>query len=146
PDRRPKGTPVMVPPPDFNPFAPLPPDALTPAAPEAAPTAVQAVDPFGTVTVDQPNDPFGTTLPQQAAPVPPPPSAPPTVPAPTVTLPTAGPVAEDAADDPDRRPKGTPVMVPPPDFNPFAPLPPDALTPAAPEAAPTAAPETSPFG
>ncbi|MFE2725780.1 hypothetical protein [Kitasatospora sp. NPDC059327] len=145
-ERRPKGTPVMVPPPDFDPFAPLPPDTLAPAAPEAAPTAVQAVDPFGTVTVDQPRDPFGTTLPQQAAPVPPPPAAPPAVPAPTVTLPTADPVAEDATDDLDRRPKGTPVMVPPPDFNPFAPLPPDTLAPAAPEAAPTAAPETSPFG
>ncbi|MEV0536679.1 hypothetical protein AB0J08_33655, partial [Kitasatospora sp. NPDC050463] len=127
PDRRPKGTPVMVPPPDFNPFAPLPPDTLTPAAPEAAPPAVQAVDPFGTVTVDQPKDPFGTTVPQPAA-VPPPPTAPPAAPAPTVTLPTADPAAGDGPDDPDRRPKGTPVMVPPPDFNPFAPLPPDTLT------------------
>ncbi|MGV9270007.1 hypothetical protein ACWDRR_35765 [Kitasatospora sp. NPDC003701] len=146
PDRGPKGTPVMVPPPDFDPFAPLPPDSLTPAAPEAAPTAVQAVDPFGTVTADVPKDPFGTTLPQQPAAVPPPPTAPPAVPAPTVTLPTADQVAEGEPDDPRRRPKGTPVMVPPPDFNPFAPLPPEDLAPAAPEAAPAAAPETSPFG
>ncbi|MEU1422146.1 hypothetical protein [Kitasatospora sp. NPDC005751] len=141
PERGPKGTPVMVPPPDFDPFAPLPADTTAPAAPEAAPAATRAADPFGTVTAeDRPSDPFGTTLPQPPAAVPPPPSAPPTVPAPTVTLPTA----EDGPDDPARGPKGTPVMVPPPDFNPFAPLPADI--PAAPEAAPAAAPETSPFG
>ncbi|MFF2045756.1 hypothetical protein ACFVVX_35575 [Kitasatospora sp. NPDC058170] len=143
-DRRPKGTPVTVPPPDFNPFAPQALPTLTETAAPAA-TAVQAADPFGTVMAGQAVDPFGTTIPQQSAPVPPPPSAPPAVPAPTVPVPR--PAAEDEpddADDPDRKPKGTPVMVPPPDFNPFAP---QALpTAAEPEPAPTAAPETSPFG
>ncbi|MFG3051558.1 hypothetical protein ACGFZP_11515 [Kitasatospora sp. NPDC048239] len=144
-ERRPKGTPVTVPPPDFNPFAP---QALpTAAEPEPAPTAtaVQAADPFGTVMAGQSVDPFGTTIPQQPGAVPPPPSAPPAVPAPTVPVPRAAAEAEpDDSDDPDRKPKGTPVTVPPPDFNPFAP---QALpTAAEPEPAPTAAPETSPFG
>ncbi|GAA2821808.1 hypothetical protein RMN57_30855 [Kitasatospora sp. CM 4170] len=137
-DDRPKGTPVMVPPPDFNPFAPMAAGTLAPAAP-AAPAAAPVSDPFGTVVPEQPSDPFGTTLPQSSAPVPPPPSVPPAVPAPTVTLPV-----EDTADDPDRKPKGTPVMVPPPDFNPFAPMAADTLAP--PAEAPAAAPENSPFG
>ncbi|MFJ3219040.1 hypothetical protein ACIPLC_24325 [Kitasatospora sp. NPDC086801] len=124
-----KGTPVMVPPPDFNPFAPegLP---STPGTAAAAPTA----DPFGTVTADQP-DPFGTTLAAQGPAVPPPHSAPPVVPA------QAAP-AEDAPR------KGTPVMVPPPDFNPFAPESLPSTPDEAPEAdaAEASGPETRPFG
>ncbi|MFJ5116208.1 hypothetical protein [Kitasatospora sp. NPDC088548] len=131
-DEPPKGTPVMVPPPDFNPFAPQ--DLPSPAPAETVPAAVHTADPFGTVTADQPADPFGTTIPRQPAPVPPPPSAPPTVSA----------QGADTPDDPERKPKGTPVMIPPPDFNPFAPQ--DLPSPAPAETAPAAAPETSPFG
>ncbi|MFB7614458.1 hypothetical protein [Kitasatospora sp. NPDC056181] len=140
-DDRPKGTPVMIPPPDFNPFA-FAPQPMNAVAPAAAPAAASApvTDPFGTVTADQPSDPFGTTLPQQSAPVPPPPSAPPAVPAPTVTLPS-----DEEAQEEDRKPKGTPVMIPPPDFNPFAP-PSGMFTQDAPAAPPAVAPENSPFG
>ncbi|MFC9327983.1 hypothetical protein [Kitasatospora sp. NPDC057015] len=124
-----KGTPVRIPPPDFNPFAPLPAEPA-PAA-QAAPAATRATDPFGTVTADQPSDPFGTKLPSAApAPVaaPPMPSSPPAV----------APAADGAA------PKGTPVRIPPPDFNPFAPM---ADVPAAePEQTEPPAPQTSPFG
>ncbi|MFF3004642.1 hypothetical protein ACFVTF_17760 [Kitasatospora sp. NPDC057940] len=126
-----KGTPVMVPPPDFNPFAPesLP---STPATSPAA--AAPATDPFGTVTADH-SDPFGTTLAAQGPAVPPPPSAPPTVP----------PQAAPAQDAPR---KGTPVMVPPPDFNPFAPesLPSTADEATETDAAEASGPETRPFG
>ncbi|MEV7928888.1 hypothetical protein [Kitasatospora sp. NPDC088779] len=130
PARR-KGTPVMVPPPDFNPFAP---ESL-PSTPDTSPAAAApATDPFGTVTADQ-SDPFGTTLAAQGPAVPPPPSAPPAVPAQVAP-------AQDAPR------KGTPVMVPPPDFNPFAPesLPstPDEATET--DAAEASGPETRPFG
>ncbi|MEE1787289.1 hypothetical protein PUR71_30955 [Streptomyces sp. SP17BM10] len=161
-----RGTPVQVPPPDFNPFAPetlppLPGDAPAEAAP-AAPAV--AADPFGTVVADEPSDPFGTTLAPQRPPVPPPPSVPPRIPART-----DGPGyaaadendgeghknGEDGEDDePSGDPalRGTPVRVPPPDFNPFAPetlppLPGDAPadtasdTPATPPV-----PEARPFG
>ncbi|MFJ9695323.1 hypothetical protein [Kitasatospora sp. NPDC101183] len=111
-----KGTPVMIPPPDFNPFAPesLP----TPVTAEpAAPTASTAPDPFGTtVAAAQRPDPFGTTIASDAPVVPPPPSAPPLIPA------QAEPVAQAVEAVEDAPPlKGTPVMIPPPDFNPFAP-------------------------
>ncbi|MFE7563045.1 hypothetical protein [Kitasatospora sp. NPDC057500] len=115
-----KGTPVMVPPPDFDPFGIMgtPAAEPLPAAAPQQPAAAPATDPFGTVTAaDRPSDPFGTTVPA-------PPGAPPTVPA--------------SAPGPA---KGTPVMVPPPDFNPFAPQPDDAPAPP-----PPAAPEQSPFG
>ncbi|WP_354639139.1 hypothetical protein [Kitasatospora camelliae] len=111
-----KGTPVRIPPPDFNPFAPPAPTAggaPAPAAPvqvAAAPAAAPAsADPFGTVVSQQAPDPFGTTVtgstPPPAAPVaaPPVPAQPPTPPG-----------------------KGTPVRIPPPDFNPFAPPAPPA--------------------
>ncbi|MER7751586.1 hypothetical protein [Kitasatospora sp. NPDC097643] len=144
---KPKGTPVMIPPPDFNPFAPetLPPLPNTPqpVLAQAAPAA-QATDPFGTVTAEQPPDPFGTRLATQGPPVPPPPSAPPTVPAPVAP---AAPVEATAAEP--GKPKGTPVMIPPPDFNPFAPetLPPLPNAPAAiAEQETPAEPEARPFG
>ncbi|MFF2655751.1 hypothetical protein ACFVUH_00145 [Kitasatospora sp. NPDC058032] len=132
-----KGTPVMVPPPDFDPFGILGTPVAEPlpaAAPQ--PSAAPAADPFGTVTAaEQAADPFGTTIPAPRPPaaVPPPPSGPPAVPA-TATDPGSGPAAGPA--------KGTPVMVPPPDFDPFAPQP--DTTPAPPQ--PTAAPEHDPFG
>ncbi len=72
-----RGTPVNIPPPDFNPFAP-PTTPATPA-PAAAPTptptptpvaAQQPLDPFGTVTADQPLDPFGTVTRNTSAPAP----------------------------------------------------------------------------
>ncbi|RKT11867.1 hypothetical protein BX285_5826 [Streptomyces sp. 1114.5] len=131
-----KGTPVMIPPPDFNPFA-MPNLPSTPTEqPHPAPAAA---DPFGTtVSAEQKNDPFGTTLAQGPA-VPPPPSTPPVVPAPT-----PAPAADEEA--PPR--KGTPVMIPPPDFNPFA-MPNLPSTPAEePQAAAEAepAPEHRPFG
>ncbi|MFB7666157.1 hypothetical protein ACFC1R_19745 [Kitasatospora sp. NPDC056138] len=113
-----KGTPVTVPPADFNPFAAAAPstNAAAPAvpAPAAAPAPQPAptADPFGTVMNNQPADPFGTVTtgsspaaaPAQAQSftAPPPPSVPPTIPAPAKS-------------------KGTPVTVPPADFNPFAP-------------------------
>ncbi|MFC5666458.1 hypothetical protein ACFP3U_26260 [Kitasatospora misakiensis] len=131
-----KGTPVTVPPPDFDPFGILGTPAATPApapAPAAAPqpAAAPAADPFGTVTAaERASDPFGTTVgAPPAAPVPPPPSTPPSVPAAE-----AGPAAPV---------KGTPVMVPPPDFNPFAPQPDAAPAPPQPAAA---TPEHDPFG
>ncbi|MFJ2577855.1 hypothetical protein [Kitasatospora aureofaciens] len=135
-----RGTPVMVPPPDFNPFAPetLPPLPDTTPATDTFATAA-AADPFGTVTAaDQPSDPFGTTLAPQGPAVPPPPSAPPRIPAPA----EAAPVEEAPLL------KGTPVMIPPPDFNPFAPetLPPLPDTTPATDTTATPGPETSPFG
>ncbi|MQS15273.1 hypothetical protein F7Q99_24135 [Streptomyces kaniharaensis] len=130
-----RGTPVMIPPPDFNPFAP---ESL-PALPDDASTApAGAPDPFGTATpADQPSDPFGTTLASQGPAIPPPPSVPPRIPAP----------ADPAPEEPPLL-KGTPVMIPPPDFNPFAPESLPALPDEAPAAdAPAAAgAETSPFG
>ncbi|MED7949414.1 hypothetical protein [Streptomyces sp. BE303] len=128
---RPKGTPVMVPPPDFDPFAPQPDAQPAPPVPAGPPPAVPVTDPFGTVTAaDRPQDPFGTTVLLRSAPVPPPPAAPP-----------APGGAAGNADEPGPRPKGTPVMVPPPDFNPFAPQPEDRPAPP-----PAAAPEPGPFG
>ncbi|MER6361063.1 hypothetical protein [Kitasatospora sp. NPDC001527] len=133
-DEPPKGTPVMVPPPDFDPFGIMggvPAPEPLPAAPQ--PAAAPATDPFGTVTAaDRAGDPFGTTVPApRPAVVPPPPSTPPAVPGDTPA----------AAPGPG---KGTPVMVPPPDFNPFAPQP-DAEPAAPAEAAPEAAPARDPF-
>ena len=134
-----KGTPVRIPPPDFNPFAPQPAtrNASAPAA-QAAPAApaAQATDPFGTVTTVQATDPFGTTLPSAA-------------PAPVVAppMPTSPPTAPPAAAEDGEPRKGTPVRIPPPDFNPFAPPKNPPAAPAAEaEPAPPAAPETSPFG
>ncbi|MEV6210002.1 hypothetical protein [Kitasatospora sp. NPDC051914] len=117
-----KGTPVRVPPPDFNPFAP---PAPTPAAPAAAPAPVAAApaaapavaDPFGTVVSNEPQDPFGTVT-----------SAPAAAPAAVAAPAPAAPVAPPAEEAPAGSGKGTPVRVPPPDFNPFAP---PAPTPAA---------------
>ncbi|MDH6124678.1 hypothetical protein [Kitasatospora sp. GP82] len=128
-----KGTPVQVPPADFNPFGTPASPAPVPAAPAAAPAPqpAQSADPFGTVMNNEPTDPFGTVTtgssPARAAAAPapaptfaapPPPSAPPTVPAPG---------------------KGTPVHVPPADFNPFAP-PAPSTAPAAEAPAATEAP------
>ncbi|GJF30718.1 hypothetical protein KNE206_34180 [Kitasatospora sp. NE20-6] len=110
-----KGTPVRVPPPDFDPFAPPAPTggAAAPAAPAPAPAPVAAApapataDPFGTVVANAPLDPFGTVT-----------TAPAAAPAPR---PVAAPVPVAAAPAPAGPGKGTPVRVPPPDFNPFAP-------------------------
>ncbi|MFI6844139.1 hypothetical protein OG535_32495 [Kitasatospora sp. NBC_00085] len=147
-DDRPKGTPVTIPPPDFNPFAfsPSLSGTTTTDAPAAAPAAAPVTDPFGTVTADQPKDPFGTTLPQAAA-VPPPPSTPPAVPAPSTTATTVA-VPTDGSQEDDGKPKGTPVTIPPPDFNPFAfsPSLSGTTTTDAAEAPPAVAPENSPFG
>ncbi|MEU9040074.1 MULTISPECIES: hypothetical protein [unclassified Kitasatospora] len=138
---RPKGTPVMVPPPDFDPFA-MPDLPSTPAAAPAAQPA--AADPFGTtVAADRQSDPFGTTLAPQGPAIPPPPSTPPVIPAPVAAA-----VAAEAADEEEAPRKGTPVMVPPPDFDPFA-MPDFPSTPAKePEAAAdaNATPEHRPFG
>ncbi|MFB7471684.1 hypothetical protein [Kitasatospora sp. NPDC056184] len=127
-----KGTPVMVPPPDFDPFGILGAPAAEPLPAAPQPAAAPAADPFGTVTAaDRAGDPFGTTVPDpRPVAVPPPPSTPPAVPA---AAPATGPGPGPA--------KGTPVMVPPPDFNPFAPQPE-----AAPAPPPAAAPERDPFG
>ncbi|MEV7187508.1 hypothetical protein [Kitasatospora sp. NPDC093102] len=149
----PKGTPVMVPPPDFNPFTMEGiPDVSgdAPATPPAG--AAPVADPFGTtVAAEQKPDPFGTTLPAQGPAVPPPPSAPPVIPA------QAPPVAAEVTEQGSGRggdveepapSKGTPVMIPPPDFNPFAlggfPELPTAEPEPADEA--DAAPESRPFG
>ncbi|WP_405014138.1 hypothetical protein [Kitasatospora sp. NBC_01539] len=122
-----KGTPVRVPPPDFNPFAPPAPTggAAAPAAPAPVPVAAApapaTADPFGTVVANAPLDPFGTvtTAPAAAAPTP---------------RPVAAPVPVAAAPAPAGPGKGTPVRVPPPDFNPFAPPAPTPAAPAAEEA------------
>ncbi|MGW7442452.1 hypothetical protein [Kitasatospora sp. NPDC054795] len=150
---RPKSTPVMVPPADFNPFSmegiPDAPGEAPAAGPaDAAPVA----DPFGTtVTADQKADPFGTTLPSQGPAVPPPPSTPPVIPAqaPPVAVEAAAQGSEQPEDAEEAGPrKGTPVMVPPPDFNPFSmegipALPTDEPEPVA---AVGAEPENRPFG
>ncbi|MFE4355391.1 hypothetical protein [Kitasatospora sp. NPDC056800] len=120
----PKGTPVMVPPPDFNPFAMGGIPDVSGDAPATRPAgAAPVADPFGTtVAAEQKADPFGTTLPSQGPAVPPPPSTPPVIPA---QAPPAAAAAERSsgqggdAEEPASG-KGTPVMVPPPDFNPFA--------------------------
>lgn len=104
-----RGTPVRVPPPDFNPFAPetLPP--LPGETPDDAPTtAAGATDPFGTVVADDPSDPFGTTLAPQRPPVPPPPSVPPRIPGP----------AGDRNGKTDE-PSGDPATPPTPEARPF---------------------------
>ncbi|WP_030243397.1 hypothetical protein [Streptomyces sp. NRRL S-350] len=138
-----KGTPVMVPPPDFNPFA-MTGLASTPAdAPTAQPAGAAVADPFGTtVAGEQKNDPFGTTLASQGPGVPPPPAAPPVVPARAV----AESAAESAAEPEESPRKGTPVMVPPPDFNPFAMTGLPSTPAEEPEAATEAPPEHRPFG
>ncbi|GAA4842384.1 hypothetical protein [Kitasatospora terrestris] len=119
-----KGTPVAIPPADFDPFAAsaspsTPAPAAAPAPVAAAPAPAAVADPFGTVV--GPADPFGTvTTPQPAAPAPVAPPMPTTPP--TVGTPAAGPG------------KGTPVNIPPPDFDPFAPQAPAAEAPAGDEA------------
>ncbi|MFE0458791.1 hypothetical protein ACFW1A_05965 [Kitasatospora sp. NPDC058965] len=132
-----KGTPVLVPPPDFDPFAPQPDEPAEPqgppvvaSAPEppAAPAAPPAprpvpLDPFGTVMNNQPQDPFGTVTHATATP-PPRPATAPAVPVP------APPVAPPPAPG-----KGTPVLVPPADFDPFAPQPDEPAEPEEPPAA-----------
>ncbi|MEV0190955.1 hypothetical protein AB0I39_20745 [Kitasatospora purpeofusca] len=118
-----RGTPVRVPPADFNPFAPVadPTPAQPILVPEDAPAAPAA--PKGTpVMVPPPDfDPFGIL---------------------------GTPAATPEPETPEPL-KGTPVMVPPPDFDPFGILGTPAATPpaAAPPAAgprPAAAPD--PFG
>ncbi|MFD7450736.1 hypothetical protein [Kitasatospora sp. NPDC059827] len=145
-----KGTPVMIPPPDFDPFgiSGTTPTTDAPAAPPAG--GAQAPDPFGTTIAAEPKpDPFGTTVAAQGPAVPPPPSTPPLIPArpaPTAT-PTAAPTTDAAAAPAPR--KGTPVMIPPPDFDPFG-ISGTTPTTDGPEAeadtADDAAPEHRPFG
>ncbi|WP_406087663.1 hypothetical protein [Kitasatospora purpeofusca] len=122
-----RGTPVRVPPADFNPFAPVadPTPAQPILIPEDAPAAPAA--PKGTpVMVPPPDfDPFGI-----------------------LGTPAAAPPAETPAEAPEPL-KGTPVMVPPPDFDPFGILGTPAATPATapPAAAPRpAATAADPFG
>ncbi|WP_405007364.1 hypothetical protein OHV13_27750 [Kitasatospora purpeofusca] len=119
-----RGTPVRVPPADFNPFAPVadPTPAQPILIPEDAPAAPAA--PKGTpVMVPPPDfDPFGI-----------------------LGTPAATP---PAAESPEPL-KGTPVMVPPPDFDPFGILgTPAAAPPAAapPAAAPQPVAAADPFG
>ncbi|MBB4950577.1 hypothetical protein F4556_006112 [Kitasatospora gansuensis] len=144
---RPKGTPVRVPPADFNPFAPprpaeVPAQAEAPAAegtprkgvkvnvppPDFNPFAAPAPPPARPATAaPQPvaqapaaADPFGTVTTQQAAdPFGTVTSAQPAAPA-RVVAPTPPPAAPPAADAPAPG-KGVKVNIPPPDFNPFAP-------------------------
>ncbi|WP_328953823.1 hypothetical protein [Kitasatospora purpeofusca] len=118
-----RGTPVRVPPADFNPFAPVadPTPAQPILIPEDAPAAPTA--PKGTpVMVPPPDfDPFGIL---------------------------GTPAAAPATETPEP-PKGTPVMVPPPDFDPFGILGTPAATPAAtapPAAAPQPVAAPDPFG
>ncbi|MFB8200643.1 hypothetical protein [Kitasatospora purpeofusca] len=151
-----RGTPVRVPPADFNPFAPVadPTPAQPILIPEDAPAAPAA--PKGTpVTVPPPDfDPFGILGTPAAAPEPETPEplkgTPVMVPPPDFDpfgiLGT--PTADTATETPEPL-KGTPVMVPPPDFDPFGILGTPAAAPlaAAPPAAvpqPAAAPD--PFG
>ncbi|MDH6109147.1 hypothetical protein P3T36_006230 [Kitasatospora sp. MAP12-15] len=95
---------TAVPAPPVLPPAAAPAPAPAPI-PEPAP-ARQPLDPFGTVTADQPLDPFGTVT--RTTDAQPPASAPAVAPAPAPEQP---------------RSKGTPVNIPPPDFDPFAPQP-----------------------
>ncbi|MGW3039648.1 hypothetical protein ACWC9T_06235 [Kitasatospora sp. NPDC001159] len=116
-DELPKGTPVLIPPPDFDPFGmtgfsnePTEEPAAQPVGGAAAP------DPFGTtIASEQKSDPFGTTVAAQGPAVPPPPSAPPIIPA--QTAPAADTPAANAAEPGPG--KATPVLIPPPDFDPF---------------------------
>ncbi|MEV4558495.1 hypothetical protein AB0K51_16105, partial [Kitasatospora sp. NPDC049285] len=106
------GTPVRVPAADFNPFA-----TPAPADLPAQPTPVLAsADPFGSPAADQ----FGASAADQ------------------LSVPTPAPAAP--RDEVPPSAKGTPVRVPPSDFNPFAPpAPAPAPAAAAPAAAPAAA-------
>ncbi|MFJ8471704.1 hypothetical protein [Kitasatospora sp. NPDC094011] len=117
PTRR-KGTPVMIPPPDFDPFG-ISGQTPTLDAPSAQPAgAASAPDPFGTTLPgEQKPDPFGTTVAAQGPAVPPPPSTPPLIPAQAAPVDT--PAAQQAKEAEPTRRKGTPVMIPPPDFDPF---------------------------
>ncbi|WP_329494174.1 hypothetical protein OG267_08705 [Kitasatospora herbaricolor] len=112
-----RGTPVRIPPADFNPFAPQPAEP----APAAEPAATELA----------PAEPVLKGTPVR---IPPPDFNP--------FAPMATPAAE-AQEEPVL--KGTPVRVPPPDFNPFAPLPAEPA-PAAAQAAPAAAQAADPFG
>ncbi|WP_329561958.1 hypothetical protein [Kitasatospora sp. NBC_01266] len=117
-----KGTPVNVPPPDFDPFAPA--NAAPPAA-TPTPTPTPAPEP---AAAPQPLDPFGTVVKNQAR------------------APFAPPTEPERPGTAEPRRKGTPVNVPPPDFDPFAPA--DATPPAAssdPSAEPPAPAEADPF-
>ncbi|MFE5584370.1 hypothetical protein [Kitasatospora sp. NPDC056531] len=144
-DERPKGTPVMIPPPDFDPFGMMGFSNEPTAEPAAQPVgSAAAPDPFGTtIASEQKADPFGTTVAAQGPAVPPPPPAPPTIPA--QTEPTADTPAQDEASGPG---KGTPVMIPPPDFDPFGMMGFSNEPTAEPEAEAEAdaAPEHRPFG
>ncbi|MBD0691830.1 hypothetical protein [Streptomyces sp. CBMA123] len=110
-----RGTPVMIPPPDFDPFG-ISGTPTTTDEPAAQPTGgTAAPDPFGTtIAADRKADPFGTTVAAQGPAVPPQPSTPPLIPA--QAAPVAAPVVGE--EEPAHR-RGTPVMIPPPDFDPF---------------------------
>ncbi|CAN3984308.1 hypothetical protein [Kitasatospora purpeofusca] len=150
-----RGTPVRVPPADFNPFAPVadPTPAQPILIPEDAPAAPAA--PKGTpVMVPPPDfDPFGILGTPAAAPAAEAPEplkgTPVTVPPPDfdpfgiLGTPAATPATETPAPL-----KGTPVTVPPPDFDPFGILGTPAATPATetPAAAPRPVAAADPFG
>ncbi|MFJ8433066.1 hypothetical protein ACIQ9P_17385 [Kitasatospora sp. NPDC094019] len=140
-----RGTPVRVPPADFNPFAPV--ADPTPAQPILIPEDVPAAPsaPNGTpVTVPPPDfDPFGILgTPGTGTPT----EAPEPLKGTPVTVPPPdfdpfgilGTPAAAPADDPEPL-KGTPVTVPPPDFDPFGILGTPAAAPAV-----TAPPATAP--
>ncbi|GAA1070256.1 hypothetical protein [Kitasatospora arboriphila] len=122
------------------PAPPAPPAPLVPAPPVpvepsvTAPTLPQAV--FEQPPAVPPMPPAPPVVPAPAAePVPAPAPVPP---APVAAEPVLASVAEAAPAPAPERPKGTPVRVPPPDFNPFAPPAPApaAAEPAAQEAPP----------
>ncbi|TQF06438.1 hypothetical protein E6W39_34870 [Kitasatospora acidiphila] len=109
--------PVAVEPVAAQPKEPVPVPAAPVAAepvpePEPEPKPVP-LDPFGTVMANQPADPFGTVTRGTAAPTK-----------------SAAPAAPPAPVAPPPPGKGTPVMIPPDDFDPFAPQPTEAATPA----------------
>ncbi|MDH6144408.1 hypothetical protein P3T35_006450 [Kitasatospora sp. GP30] len=109
--------PVAAEPVAAQPKEPVPAEPVA-AEPEPEPKPVP-LDPFGTVMANQPADPFGTVTRGTAAPAK---SAAPAAPPAPVASPPPG--------------KGTPVLIPPDDFDPFAPQPTEAATPAATTPAP----------
>ncbi|MFD4903735.1 hypothetical protein [Kitasatospora purpeofusca] len=121
-----RGTPVRVPPADFNPFAPVadPTPAQPILIPEDTPAAPATLK--GTpVMVPPPDfDPFGI-----------------------LGTPAAAPATDTPAEAPEPL-KGTPVTVPPPDFDPFGILGTPAAAPvtAPPAAAPQPVAAADPFG
>ncbi|MFD7578247.1 hypothetical protein [Kitasatospora sp. NPDC059817] len=161
-----RGTPVQLPPEDFNPFAPVaeaspadaepqaaparrkgtpvmvPPPDFNPFAPESLPPTPDTSPAAAAPTTD----PFGTVTADQSDPFGTTLAAQgPAVPPPP-SAPPAVPAQAVPAQDAPR--KGTPVMVPPPDFNPFAPesLPPTPDEATETDAAEASGPETRPFG